>query len=179
MKENFNERQFEEMVQKHGAEAAMEGAYVPADVTAEERAESLRALKDLRARLSEEDMIIADFGQLLVWVLDHIKSPVKGRNFAYFLKEFVRASRQTQVAFAEGIGMHQTELSNLLHGRQKPSRPLFYRLEHYCGGIIEAKHWLRLYHLDRERVFVEDQEAKAHSVAKVLKPLVRWQSLNS
>lgn len=157
---------YQELEKKYSKEELAEAFVFPPDMSEEEKREADREFGELRKqrllhRRPEEKMLSG-----LLRFKYELEDQVGRRDFdkekgiPHFLSDYLNVTGRKQGELAEDIDLHPTRLSRILHGKEKLSLALAYRLEAHSGDTVPAILWWKLVQQEMEQEIKKDSDQK-------------------
>ena len=152
-------------------------SFVAPSLTEEEQREACQAFSDYRRKheksLTEDDKLKYKLLQLRFQMEDYA---VAGKydehvNFGYFLRQYTKRLNRPNSEFAGEIGVHPSELSQILNRHRDPSNRIIMRLEFHSNKILPALLWFNCFSREKAFELTRDEHLREEERRVVKNPL--------
>lgn len=162
---------YERLSQHYTAEELAAAFVFPPDVdeeTANQEAANFAAWRKQRlAQRTPRQRLLAALLQLRYDIEAELSLPQATRLVPHFLRAYLRAIGYTQQDLAQDLDVAPARLSRILHGKERLSLALAYRLERHSGELIPALLWWKLAQRAIEQEIMSDTDERAQEQQRV------------
>ena len=164
---------YRKLKKKYSKEEIADSVLVPADLTAKEKKDLAKEMKDIRLQklreTSEEDQILSDVMRLRFQLENYIKKQNFSfqKTFGKYLEEYIRIIKKSRKEIAQDLSIHYTKLSRIVNDKEEPNIEICYRLEKHSAYLIKAELWWKLIIKKQEFILLKDDETRNAEQQKV------------